>query len=51
MKYESRLSSEIEINIQIIIVSEGKSIKETSLQRLDTESHISEYPHKGEVDI
>ena len=51
LKYEHMLSSEIEINIQIIIVSKGGSIKETSMEMLDTKSHISEHPHKGDMDI
>ena len=60
MNYESRIeiwkwqSSEIEINVLVIMLSEGWSIQEISwdaTKRWDTKSHSSEHPHKGEVDI
>ena len=53
LKIESRPSSAIEINPEIITLSEG-AIQETSWDTMefwDTKIHCSEHPHKYEVDI
>ena len=53
LKFESRPYSAIEINPEIITLSEG-AIQETSWDTVefgDTKINCSEYPHKYEVDI
>ena len=54
LKYEHMLPSEIEINPEIITLSEGGSIQETlwdGTDRWDTKIQSSEHPHKGDMDI
>ena len=54
LKFESRPSSEIEINPEIITLNERASIHETSwdtMERWDAKIHHNEHPHKCDVDI
>ena len=53
LKYECRPSSQIEINPETISLSERGSIQVTwdVTERWDTNTHSSEHPHKGDMDI
>ena len=54
MKYECRLSLQIEINPEVITLSERGLIQESPwdpMERWDTKTHSSEHPHKGGMDI
>ena len=54
LKFESRPSSEIEINPEIITLNERASIHETSwdtMERWDAKIHHNEHPHKSDEDI